>query len=68
MEIKVTVHLKSGGDLVSGHYGEEVHHVAKRFTNIFTDKESKVLFVDDGRNIQMIPRDNVAAITILEVR
>ena len=67
MEIRVTVYLKSGGELASTYYEEKVQYTTERFANIFTDKEPKAVCINAGKNIHIIPRDNVAAISISEV-
>lgn len=65
MKIEVTVHLKSGGKIVSGYYGETIQSIAERHAKVFTDKE--VLLINDGKNIQLVPRDNIANIGMKEV-
>ena len=65
MKIEVTVHLKSGGEIVSGYYGETIQSVAERHAKVFTGKE--VLLINDGKHIQLIPRDNIAIISMKEV-
>ena len=65
MKIEVTVHLKSGGEIVSGYYGETIQSVAERHAKVFADKE--VLLINDGKNIQLVPRDNIANIGMKEV-
>ena len=65
MKIEVTVHLKSGGEIISDYYSDTIQSVAERHTKVFIDKE--VLLLNDGKNIQLIPRDNIAIIGIKEV-
>ena len=65
MKIEVTVHLKSGGEIVSGYYGETIQSIAESHVKVFTDKE--VLLINDEKNIQLIPRDNIAIISVKEV-
>lgn len=66
MKIEVTVHLKSGGEIVSGYYGETIQSVAERHAEVFAD-DKEVLVINDGKNIQLVPRDNIANIGMKEV-
>lgn len=65
MKIELTVYLKSGGEIIFDYYSDTIQSVAERHAKVFTDRE--VLLLNDGKNIQLIPRDNIAIISIKEV-
>ena len=65
MKIEVTIHLKSGGEIISDYYSDTIQSVAERHTKVFTDRE--VVLINDGRSIQLIPRDSITNIGMKEV-
>lgn len=67
MDIEITVHLKSGEEIVFGYYDEKIQCVAECYAKFFTDEESKVLLINNEKKFQIIPRDNIASICVLEV-
>ena len=65
MKIEVTIHLKSGGEIISDYYSDTIQSIAERYAKVFTDKE--VVLINDGRSIQLIPRDSITNIGMKEV-
>lgn len=65
MKVKVTVYLKTGGELVSIFFDESSQSIKERCSKTFVKKS--FLSIDDGKIIQIVPTDNIALIQIEEV-
>ena len=66
MKIKLTIYLKTGEELVSFLCDEVAKDMKERYSSMFLF-DKKVLNVDDGRVIQIVPFDNISFIEIKEV-